>query len=32
MSKIALISVASALIDAKGPNGAYIHLGEPLPW
>ena len=24
-------SVALALIDAKGPNGAYIHLGEPLP-
>jgi NAD(P)-dependent dehydrogenase (short-subunit alcohol dehydrogenase family) len=24
--------VALALIDAKGPNGAYIHLGEPLPW
>jgi NAD(P)-dependent dehydrogenase (short-subunit alcohol dehydrogenase family) len=25
-------SVALALIDAKGPNGAYIHLGQPLPW
>jgi NAD(P)-dependent dehydrogenase (short-subunit alcohol dehydrogenase family) len=25
-------SVALALIDAEGPNGAYIHLGEPLPW
>jgi len=25
-------SVALALIDAKGPNGAYIHSGEPLPW
>jgi NAD(P)-dependent dehydrogenase (short-subunit alcohol dehydrogenase family) len=25
-------SVALALIDAKGPNGAYVHLGEPLPW
>jgi NAD(P)-dependent dehydrogenase (short-subunit alcohol dehydrogenase family) len=25
-------SVALALIDAKGPNGAFIHLGEPLPW
>ncbi len=25
-------SVALALIDASGPNGAYIHLGEPLPW
>ena len=25
-------SVALALIDAKGPNGAYIHMGEPLPW
>jgi NAD(P)-dependent dehydrogenase (short-subunit alcohol dehydrogenase family) len=24
--------VALALIDANGPNGAYIHLGEPLPW
>jgi NAD(P)-dependent dehydrogenase (short-subunit alcohol dehydrogenase family) len=25
-------SVALALIDGKGPNGAYIHLGAPLPW
>ena len=25
-------SVAMALIDAKGPNGAFIHMGEPLPW
>jgi NAD(P)-dependent dehydrogenase (short-subunit alcohol dehydrogenase family) len=25
-------SVALALLDAKGPNGAYVHLGEPLPW
>ena len=25
-------SVALALIGANGPNGAYIHLGEPLPW
>jgi NAD(P)-dependent dehydrogenase (short-subunit alcohol dehydrogenase family) len=25
-------SVALALLDADGPNGAYIHLGEPLPW
>jgi len=25
-------SVALALIDGKGPNGAYLHLGEPLPW
>ncbi len=25
-------SVALALLDAKGPNGAYIHMGEPLPW
>ncbi len=25
-------SVALALIDANGPNGAYIHMGEPLPW
>ncbi|MEA3151317.1 MAG: hypothetical protein QOD56_2256 [Gammaproteobacteria bacterium] len=25
-------SVALALIDAEGPNGAYIHMGEPLPW
>jgi NAD(P)-dependent dehydrogenase (short-subunit alcohol dehydrogenase family) len=25
-------SVALALIDADGPNGAYIHMGEPLPW
>jgi NAD(P)-dependent dehydrogenase (short-subunit alcohol dehydrogenase family) len=25
-------SVALALLDAKGPNGAFIHMGEPLPW
>jgi NAD(P)-dependent dehydrogenase (short-subunit alcohol dehydrogenase family) len=25
-------SVALALIGPEGPNGAYIHLGEPLPW
>jgi NAD(P)-dependent dehydrogenase (short-subunit alcohol dehydrogenase family) len=25
-------SVALALIDPKGPNGAYIHMGEALPW
>jgi NAD(P)-dependent dehydrogenase (short-subunit alcohol dehydrogenase family) len=25
-------SVALALIGANGPNGAYIHMGEPLPW
>jgi NAD(P)-dependent dehydrogenase (short-subunit alcohol dehydrogenase family) len=25
-------SVALALLDGKGPNGAYIHMGEPLPW
>jgi NAD(P)-dependent dehydrogenase (short-subunit alcohol dehydrogenase family) len=25
-------SVALALLDARGPNGAFIHLGEPLPW
>lgn len=25
-------SVALALIDANGPNGAFIHLGETLPW
>jgi NAD(P)-dependent dehydrogenase (short-subunit alcohol dehydrogenase family) len=25
-------SVALALIDARGPNGAYVHLGETLPW
>jgi NAD(P)-dependent dehydrogenase (short-subunit alcohol dehydrogenase family) len=25
-------SVALALIGADGPNGAYVHLGEPLPW
>jgi NAD(P)-dependent dehydrogenase (short-subunit alcohol dehydrogenase family) len=24
--------VALALIDAKGPNGAFIHMGERLPW
>ena len=25
-------SVALATIEEGGPNGAYIHLGEPLPW
>ena len=25
-------SVALALLDAQGPNGAYIHMGETLPW
>jgi NAD(P)-dependent dehydrogenase (short-subunit alcohol dehydrogenase family) len=25
-------SVALATIGADGPNGAYIHMGEPLPW
>ena len=25
-------SVALALIDASGPNGGFIHMGEPLPW
>ena len=25
-------SVALALIGPQGPNGAYIHLGERLPW
>jgi NAD(P)-dependent dehydrogenase (short-subunit alcohol dehydrogenase family) len=25
-------SVALALVGANGPNGAYIHMGEPLPW
>jgi len=25
-------SVALATIGADGPNGAYIHRGEPLPW
>jgi NAD(P)-dependent dehydrogenase (short-subunit alcohol dehydrogenase family) len=25
-------SVALALLDASGPNGAYIHMGETLPW
>ena len=25
-------SVALALIGANGPNGAYVHMGEPLPW
>jgi NAD(P)-dependent dehydrogenase (short-subunit alcohol dehydrogenase family) len=25
-------SVALATLDAGGPNGAYIHMGEPLPW
>lgn len=25
-------SVALALLDADGPTGAFIHLGEPLPW
>ena len=25
-------SVALATVGADGPNGAYIHMGEPLPW
>lgn len=25
-------SVALATLPADGPNGAYIHMGEPLPW
>jgi len=25
-------SVALATIDADGPNGAYVHMGKPLPW
>jgi NAD(P)-dependent dehydrogenase (short-subunit alcohol dehydrogenase family) len=25
-------SVALALIGADGPNGAYIHMGQKLPW
>ena len=25
-------SVALATLGADGPNGAYIHMGEPLPW
>ncbi len=25
-------SVALALLDADGPTGAFIHLGEELPW
>jgi NAD(P)-dependent dehydrogenase (short-subunit alcohol dehydrogenase family) len=25
-------SVALATIGSEGPNGAYIHMGEPLPW
>ena len=25
-------SVALATIGDDGPNGAYLHLGEPLPW
>jgi NAD(P)-dependent dehydrogenase (short-subunit alcohol dehydrogenase family) len=25
-------SVALALIDADGPNGAFIHVGKTLPW
>jgi NAD(P)-dependent dehydrogenase (short-subunit alcohol dehydrogenase family) len=25
-------SVQLALLGEDGPNGAYIHLGEPLPW
>ncbi|HEY2714508.1 MAG TPA: SDR family oxidoreductase [Chthoniobacterales bacterium] len=25
-------SVALATLDADGPNGAYIHMGETLPW
>ncbi len=25
-------SVALATLPADGPNGAYVHLGQPLPW
>jgi NAD(P)-dependent dehydrogenase (short-subunit alcohol dehydrogenase family) len=25
-------SVALATIGGDGPNGAYVHLGETLPW
>jgi len=25
-------SVALATIGSNGPNGAYMHMGEPLPW
>jgi len=25
-------SVALATLGADGPNGAYVHMGEPLPW
>jgi NAD(P)-dependent dehydrogenase (short-subunit alcohol dehydrogenase family) len=25
-------SVALATVGEDGPNGAYIHMGEPLPW
>ncbi len=25
-------SVALALLDAAGPNGAFMHMGEVLPW
>ncbi len=25
-------SVALATLDEDGPSGAYLHLGEPLPW
>jgi len=25
-------SVALATIDENGPNGAYLHMGQPLPW
>jgi hypothetical protein len=25
-------SVALATLAADGPNGAFIHMGEPLPW
>lgn len=25
-------SVGLATIGADGPNGAYVHMGEPLPW
>jgi len=25
-------SVALATIDKDGPNGSYLHMGEPIPW
>ena len=29
---MAKTSVEMALIGPEGPNGAYVHMGQNLPW